>query len=322
MNRQIFSSGVISAGASRLSVLFCGGLCLLLTGQSLPAQAVNPFSAQPPAILSDQQPEGRVANPDDISAWLEDIPLKTRRSGILPEETELYYQVLAHVRDMDSVQLKQSARKFMEERWQNSRYHQLPFEKFPVFVDMYQNPELYKGRPVTMRGHLQRTVYSPAGENEFGIDKIAEAWLFTEDSQTNPTVVLTTTLPPNFPVGEHVVDRVVVTGYIYRMYTYQARDAGRFAPMLMAHSIEWTPPAEVGKNDHSWVWIIFGGIVLLLGASLIGTFWALLAKARNASFQQNLPRDIVSLPDARSEVKFPGKNPSRSGPNSPDKKRE
>ena len=287
------------------------GVCLLLLVLLLSPGVPGKAWGQPPERISPPVSPTRSSpvSVETIQPWLAEIPLKTRRGGILPEEAELYYQVLGYVRDVDSAALKQAARNFLQERWRQSKYRSKPFEKFPVYVDLYQHPEEYQGRPVTMTGHLQRSVASPAGENLFAIDQICEAWLFTEDSQANPTVVVTTHFPENFPIGEQTVDRVTVTGYIYRMYTYEARDTGRFAPLLLAQKIEWIPPEELGANDRSWIWMMLGLLVMLLVALLLGAAWTRRTRQQPSFVSRELPGEIISSPEARSEVKRPGGPP-------------
>lgn len=213
---------------------------------------------------------------ENLAPWLTDIPLKTRRTGFLPEENEIYYRVLGYASSANPEQVKIAANEFLKERWKQSKYSKRPFEEFPVYVDMYLDPEAYQGRPVIMSGHLQRTVISDAGKNEHGVDQLCEAWLYTDDSQSNPTVVLSTSFPEGMPIGEQAIDHVTVTGYIYRMYTYEARDTGRFAPVLMANHIQWTPPQAKNSSDYSLLQIIFI-FGLLLGVSL---FIALMLQQR------------------------------------------
>ncbi len=213
---------------------------------------------------------------ENLKPWLTEIPLKTRRTGFLPEENEIYYRVLGYASSANPDEVKAAATEFLKQRWKQSRYSHLPFDQFPVYVDMYLNPDAYQGRPVIMSGHLQRTVISDSGKNEQGVDQLCEAWLYTDDSQSNPTVVLSTRFPEGLPIGEQAIDHVTVTGYIYRMYTYEARDTGRFAPVLMANHIHLTPRQANKSSDYSLLQMIFN-FGLLLGVSL---FIALMLQQR------------------------------------------
>jgi len=269
------------------------------------ASAVSDSPADVPTPASTDAAASLI-HPGDVRPWLEHTPLRIARFGILPEESELYFQLLAYVRDLPPGELKQAAQEFMRERWQNSRHRGRSFQKFPIFEDLYLHPQEYQGRPITLTGHVQRSVVSRAGENEFGIENLIEVWLFTEDSQQHPTVVLTTSLPPDFPTGEQTVDRVTVTGYLFRMYNYKARDQGRYAPLVMAQRLEWLPPEQLGARDYSWIWMIFAGCVLIFVASLLAVYLnARSHSARKRHPMGELPSEIYSAPEDRSEVKLP-----------------
>ncbi|MCA8988140.1 MAG: hypothetical protein KDA78_10885 [Planctomycetaceae bacterium] len=252
---------------------FCLIACWLMFGLTLPAtglsQLTSPFGAASPMP---PDPPARVTY-DSIQPWLTEIPLKTARPGIQPEEGELYYRLLAFVRDADPVEIQKAADRFLKERHEKSKSKNRPLKDFPVFVDLYQHPEDYQGRPVTMRGHVQRAVVSKAGKNEDGVEQLCELWLFTDDSQTNPTVVMSTKLPPGFPVGEQTTDQVSVTGYVYRLYTYEARDTGRFAPLLMASSIQWTPAAKRESGGVGWGLLILGTAAMLFVSLIIASIF-------------------------------------------------
>jgi len=243
--------------------------------------------------------EGGLANsgqvtPENIGVWLKDVPLKIRRRGILPEEAETYYQVLGYARDVDTNRIKKAANLFLKDRWKQSKSQKRPFEKFPVYVDIYQHPELYQGRPVIMSGHVQRTVKSNASKNDFGIETICEAWLYTEDSQSNPTVVVSTNFPEGFPIGEQAIDHVTVTGYIYRMYTYDARDTRRFAPLLIAHEIKWTPISDAAqKRSQLWGMLILLSGILALGI-LLGIVFLVIHRKKERS-RKNVAQILEEL---------------------------
>lgn len=238
-------------------------------------------------------------DPSDLSPWLKDVPLKSRRRGILPEESELYYQILGFARDVDRKRIKKASRDFLTERWKQSRYQSIPFEKFPVFVDLYEHPELYQGRPVTMTGHILRSVISKAGHNDFGVENLCEAWLYTEDSQSNPTVVVSTNFPDHFPIGEQTVDHVTVTGYIYRMYTYDARDTRRFAPLLIAHEIQWTSDADTGKNNGP----LRDLLVLLFGIILLGALLGMILLKRSRQ-RERVRKNVAQILSESSQPNF------------------
>ena len=78
--------------------------------------------------------------------------------GIRAGESAAYYRVLDHARRVDPETLRRAAARFLAARQKASgsaAVRRLPVEEFPVFVDLYENvrrPEVYLGKPVTLRG--------------------------------------------------------------------------------------------------------------------------------------------------------------------------
>jgi hypothetical protein len=116
--------------------------------------------------------------------------------------------------------------------------------RFPLFVDVFQNPEYWQGRLLTLRGHVRRVMTHPGDPQLFQGRPLHELWLFTEDSQHIPTVVVCPTLPRDFPAGAEIVDSVQVTGCFFKTYVYRAQNETRVAPLLLAGHIEWLPTAS------------------------------------------------------------------------------
>lgn len=75
----------------------------------------------------------------------------------------------------------------------------------------------------------------------FGGQPLHELWLFTDDSQHNPTVIVTPTLPDEFPRNANDIDSVTVTGCLFKMYVYRSQNESRIAPLLLAGRIDWKP---------------------------------------------------------------------------------
>lgn len=134
------------------------------------------------------------------------------------------------------------------------RFQQSP-ELFQTYVDMFQYPDIYHGHLVTLRGHVRHVVSYPADDAMFrGNRMLHELWLFTDDSQHNPAVIITPTLPADFPREAEVIDRVSVTGCFFKRYVYGSQDTTRVAPLVLAGSVNWTPTvdqvASLVKDGH------------------------------------------------------------------------
>lgn len=180
-----------------------------------------------------------------------DLSAVTDRSELSFEETEAYYALLDSASRTARSSLESKARKLISER--RDALPELAAQAdddFPLFYDLTQHPEAYRGQPVTMRGHLVRLVKYEAGPNEHGIDTLYEGWLVTPDSQTHPATVICTEIPEGMPIGEELIDGVSVTGLFFKLHTYPSRDNKvRFAPMVLAHTFEWSPE---GVSTTGW----------------------------------------------------------------------
>jgi hypothetical protein len=117
-------------------------------------------------------------------------------------------------------------------------------ESFPIFVDMFQNPDRWQGKLVTLRGYVRRVLTHPGDALLFGGQPLHELWLYTRDSQHIPAVVVTPSLPRDFPKSADLIDSVIVTGCFYRMYVYRAQEETRQAPLLLAGRIDWQPSPQ------------------------------------------------------------------------------
>ena len=116
-------------------------------------------------------------------------------------------------------------------------------ERFPLFVDLFQNPDYWQGRLLTLRGHVRRVMTHAGDPQLFHGQPLHELWLFTEDSQHIPTVVVCPLLPRDFPVNADLIDSVEVTGCFFKQYVYRSQTETRVAPLLLAGHIAWKPTA-------------------------------------------------------------------------------
>lgn len=122
----------------------------------------------------------------------------------------------------------------------HQEYQKAP-ETFPLFVDLFQNPDQWQGAVVTLSGHVRRVVSWSGDPEMFGGQTLHELWLYTDDSQHHPAVIVTPSLPPDFPVKADVIDRVSVSGCFFKMYVYRAASEHRLAPLILCGRIGWNP---------------------------------------------------------------------------------
>lgn len=218
--------------------------------------------------------------------------------GVREQERDAYYKILEIARETDDQAQKSAARLFQQRRRTEADAPHLRRDsaaEFPAFVDLFRNPELYHGKPVTLRGHVRLWQTMPAGENDYGIETLYEFWLYTEDSQGHPAVVVCTSIPeglPQVPGDVEVLDNVSATGYFFKMYGYQAQDLPRFAPMLLAQRIAWTPlPARPPLIPPEYV---AAGVVLAM-ALFVLILWQI--GRRDRRFQRMHRQPDAEAPD-------------------------
>lgn len=237
------------SGAGRTGCTRCNSrrYCLLALG--LLAAFINSAAAQ-------DADRGLLDEVSIAPKLLEVVEDHTR--GVRYEEREAYYQVLQHARETDDERERAAARRFADERRRTD-------PKYEPYVDLFKHPDAYRGKPVALSGHVRRLIPVPVDENEWGITSLYEAWLYTEDSQTNPAVVIFTDLPEGMPTGGELTEQAGVTGYFFKMYVYQAQDTTRVAPLILADSIEWLPaPVSPRVQVPRWVYVVVAAAVLLL----------------------------------------------------------
>lgn len=198
--------------------------------------------------------------------------------GVLDDEETLYYYVLNHLQETSLQDQKQAAEFNLQNRRSELKtFREHPELKLPLFPDIFKNMKRWKGRLVTLTGRVRKLVHYPASEdNKFGIKTLYEAWMFTDDSQQNPVVVICTEVPPalknGLPEGTDVIDHVTVTGYVFKMYLYSAQDTSRIAPLILAQRLEWTPPQTDETGGQLFV-VILGTTFILLMAGVGFMLW-------------------------------------------------
>lgn len=205
----------------------------------------------------------------------------------------------------------------MKQRLNRYRDYQQHPENFPMFVDVFQHPDRWQGHLITLRGHVRRVTSHEGDSVLFNGQPLHELWLFTDDSQHNPTVIVTPSLPAEFPRNADTVDSVTVTGCLFKMYVYASQNENRIAPLLLAGRIDWNPTndqilklaegghlasgsrllaaakAKSGRPVSDTMLLLFGFVTLL--ATM--TVWGRVQRDRRE--HQRLMRLVDERPDFR-----------------------
>lgn len=311
---------------SSLRILVLVGLVSLLAPLALRAQeetGADPFEPFPEQLKP------------SLFNKVEDKAL----GGVVGDDTTLYYYVLNHLRETSLSDQKQGAEFNLQKRRSELKtFREHPELKLPLFPDIFKNMDRWKGRLVTLTGRVRKLVHYPADEdNKYGIKTLYEAWLFTDDSQQNPVVVICTEVPEalknGLPEGTDVIDHVTVTGYVFKMYLYSAQDTKRIAPLILAKKLEWSPPATDETGGQLFV-VILGSTFILLMVGIGFMLWRnsqrdrefrekrLQASQAEVSFDQlstsaEPPRSTAPAEPAANEKTPPDDSDSESPENEP-----
>ncbi|MDB5348668.1 MAG: hypothetical protein JWP89_7045 [Schlesneria sp.] len=214
--------------------------------------------AQQPTTLNG----GETVNPVFLDSILDYSP------GIRFEERDAYFRMLELAWQTPLSKQEEFAQNFAEARRQsNPQYARRKPDQFPVVVDLYQHPEDYRGRPVSIRGTMRALTKIDPGKNNREIGEAYEGWIFTDDSQGNPVVVVFLSKPEGLKVGGDLTEEVRLTGYFMKMYGYQSQEKARKAPLIMAGAVEWRKGPEPWKAQPLGAEVYLGitMIVFLLG---------------------------------------------------------
>lgn len=140
-----------------------------------------------------------------------------------------------------------------------------------------------------------------------GLDHYFELEVFTPDSQNLPVVCAVPSLPPDFPIGDAIRERVRVAGFFFKKWRYDSRlplDAGqgplRFqltsSPLIIAAEPQW-PLAEGIPSDAAIEWIAGGAFVLVVVVIILAVWrWSRGDRACRRRMAAAAPRGQVGPP--------------------------
>lgn len=190
--------------------------------------------------------------PDVLLQPVRGTRLPLTSMGVRDVERDAYYALVQKARELPLATLHRAADDWRETRRalpEHRRYARLPRDKFPTYADLFRNPESYHGKLVTLRGHVRQLDEMPADANPYGIHTLYQAWLFDEHAQSNPVVIVCTTLDSRLtPEPETLVNHCRATGYFFKNMAYDGQRDLRFAPLLIAQKLEYFPPDNVAPS--------------------------------------------------------------------------
>lgn len=120
------------------------------------------------------------------------------------------------------------------------------------FLQVYRQPDDYRGKLVTVQGSVRRGYYRQAPRNFYGIPGYYIFWLKPTGSNS-PMVVYCLDVPQGFPdvktleettAKPELNEQVEFTGFFFKRWAYRSEDGTRLAPLILAKTPRWEAPAE------------------------------------------------------------------------------
>ena len=231
---------------------------MFLAGQNLPKN--DPPDARPaPAPAAEALPLDD-DDPKAIKTPVEDLPFLLESLVDLDRDLPpaLYYHFLDKARQAPTQRLLHDARR------------DVTFSH--LYRDPREDPKRYRGQLLAVSGTVRRALAFDIPPNAYGLTKRYELWLFTEDSGKYPWVLELTDLPPGFPLGNSLQEKVESAGFFLKLWAYRAQDGFRSAPVLLGHGLEWKRTDLIRQRmDSQMSWLVAGflgifGLVILVAA--------------------------------------------------------
>jgi len=146
-------------------------------------------------------------------------------------ENESWYNFLTVLRDADEADLQQASIGRVG------------------FVQLFEQPSVYRGKVISVKGIAKRAFDLQAPQNDHGIQSYYQLWLQPEGGPTSPIVIYTLELPADFPSSRvagsnearDIYEPIEVTGFFYKNWAYSTGSEILSAPMVMAKNVTWTP---------------------------------------------------------------------------------
>jgi hypothetical protein len=179
-----------------------------------------------------------------------------------------------------------------------------------AFTQLWEQPELYRGKPIRLRLHALRVLEYPAPKDQPEFTKVYEAWGGTSESRTLLYSVVFPDLPNGLPVGPEIRAEIDFVGYFLKLMSYKGYDqktgvplmATRAAPLLVGRArLISTPGSPPPPKSEPWIIpLAIAGALLMIGLSV----WASRSMRKKSK--------VRMLPDELFSIAAPGNFPNKS----------
>jgi len=210
--------------------------------------------------------------PIDSNGYDDEFSHITDNTYFRPEESEAWFTLFERLQAMETSPLE-------GEQASKATYAQL-----------LQQPNVYRGKLVSIRGTVLREEEQVPMENDVGISRYHRLWLQPEGGGQWPIVVYSLLLPADFPRGDSLRAEISLAGFFFKNWSYSYDDGLGIAPIVLARDIVWNAPEIVAPRQtvtiQNLIWPATGAALLALTI----VWWAVRRTVRR-------PRRYNLLPD-------------------------
>jgi hypothetical protein len=137
------------------------------------------------------------------------------------------------------------------------------------FVQLFRQPEEYRGRLVTVQGTIRRAHRLKAPQNQYGIEGYWRCWLQSAGGPSSPIVVHALEMPPGFPSGMDLREPAAFTGFFYKRWAYEAKGGIMTAPLVLAKIGRWQPPPPPAPSKRPTAGIVTVGALVAAAIGIL-----------------------------------------------------
>ncbi len=149
-----------------------------------------------------------------------------------------------------------------------------------TFGELFEQPEIFRGKLVTVEGTARRAEYVTAAKNNRAkVEGYYRLVLRMRGGPNRPVFLYTLHLPENFPLGNEIEAPLEATAFFYKNWLYEANGLSWIAPVLLAKNVRWQPPPPT----ESPITLALGvAIAIGLAVLSVGIAWWLIRQSSKA----------------------------------------
>lgn len=171
-----------------------------------------------------------------------------------------------------------------------------------TYAQLVKQPDVYRGKPVSIQGTVMREELLDAPANDLGIENYHRLVIRPAGGGVWPMVVYSLELPDQFPRGDKIRADVRVTGIFFKNWSYSWQEGLGLAPVILAKTVGWQPTHATRPTQTS---ISLSGVVgVIATASALAAFvgWLAWRQTQRPTMPTSHRDVVISLPAEPSEA--------------------